>query len=679
MESGGGGATDKMGSSPPPPTKPSKFAVYQNPALSAALTANSLQPSKSSLIFIFSLSSASAFVLLSIISRENGLIEKLRSIDISKDAAYFLAKTIQTMVVLVFIGSMSALLKVISLRRTSKVSKNQPRLTNQQLGLLGIKPKVEQALSESSLKPPKSKPHLSSSSPDALVPLHQSITSSNRKSQAERSNASGGNRLNAFSTSSRSQISPSSIYLVSPASSPLPSLHTSPARDQAVSTPWSGKRPAHAKEIITEEQLEQFLTEVDEKISESAGKLTTPPPTVSGFGIASPATVASSANTSGTKRSTPLRPVRMSPGSQKFTTPPKKGDGEFPPPMSMEESIEAFEHLGIYPQIEQWRDRLRQWFSSVLLNPLLNKMETSHIQLMHSASKLGISISVSPVGSDLPTCGSPTAVSPIDRTKEWQPAFNLDEESLLHQLRASLVQTLDTSIPKFPSNIQQSPQQNALIPIMQECVDAITEHQRLHALMKGEWVKGLLPQSSIRADYTVQRIRELAEGTCLKNYEYLGSGEVYDKKNKKWTLELPTDSHLLLYLFCAFLEHPKWMLHVDPSSYAGAQSSKNPLFLGVLPPKERFPEKYIAVISGVTSTLHPGACVLVAGKQSSPIFAMYWDKKLMFSLQGRTALWDSILLLCHRVKVGYGGIIRGMHLGSSALNMLPVLDSDGED
>lgn len=219
---------------------------------------------------------------------------------------------------------------------------------------------------------------------------------------------------------------------------------------------------------------------------------------------------------------------------------------------------------------------------------------------------------------------------------------------------------------KFPSTIQQSPQQNALIPVMQECVDAITEHQRLHALMKGEWVKGLLPQSSIRADYTVQRIRgkklfstilwstfvnfhlelimfvnfaELAEGTCLKNYEYLGSGEVYDKKNKKWTLELPTDSHLLLYLFCAFLEHPKWMLHVDPSSYAGAQSSKNPLFLGVLPPKERFPEKYIAVISGVTSTLHPGACVLVAGKQSSPIFAMYWDKKLMFSLQVRS-LWD---------------------------------------
>ena len=126
---------------------------------------------------------------------------------------------------------------------------------------------------------------------------------------------------------------------------------------------------------------------------------------------------------------------------------------------------------------------------------------------------------------------------------------------------------------------------------------------------------------------------DLSEGTCLKNYEYLGTGEVYDKKNKKWTLELPTDSHLLLYLFCAFLEHPKWMLHVDPSTYAGAQSSKNPLFLGVLPPKERFPEKYVAIIYGVPSVIHPGACILAVGKKSPPVFSLYWDKKLQLSLQ----------------------------------------------
>ena len=148
-----------------------------------------------------------------------------------------------------------------------------------------------------------------------------------------------------------------------------------------VATPWSSKRASSGKGITTEEELEQFLADVDDIIFESAGKWATPPPTTSGFGIASPNTIATSANGSGTMRSTPLRPVRMSPGSQKFSTPPKKREGDLPPPMSVEESIRAFENVGIYPQIEQWRDRLRQWFSSVLLNPLLNKIDTSHMQV----------------------------------------------------------------------------------------------------------------------------------------------------------------------------------------------------------------------------------------------------------------------------------------------------------
>ncbi|BFG34374.1 hypothetical protein CerSpe_206480 [Prunus speciosa] len=660
-----------------PPPKPAKFSVYQNPSLSAALTANSLRPSKHALLCIFFLSSASAVAFIAMFSRENGLVDNLKLKNLSQEAVYLFSKAIQSFMGLVFLATLFALFRAISLRNAapSKGNSDKPRLTNRQLGLLGIKPKVEQVVSESSKKPPKSKPHMSSPS-DVLVPLHQPITSSNRLSRisANKSNISGGTKMGSISSPSKSPGSTSSLYLVSGGVSPLSSVQNSPGVDSVVSTPWSSKR-ASTREIMSEEKFERFLAEVDEKITESAGKLATPPPTIRGFGAASP----SSANTSGTTRSTPLRPVRMSPGSQKFTTPPKKGEGELPPPMSMEESIHAFERLGIYPQIEQWRDSLRQWFSSVLLNPLLNKIETSHIQVIQAAAKLGVSISISQVGSDLPTARTAT-VSSNDRTKEWQPTLTLDEDGLMHQLRATLVQAIDASASKLPqANLQQTPQQNPLVPIMQECVDAITEHQRLHALMKGELVKGLLPQSSIRAEYTVQRIRELAEGTCLKNYEYLGSGEVYDKKHNKWTLELPTDSHLLLYLFCAFLEHPKWMLHVDPASYAEARSSKNPLFLGVLPPKERFPEKYIAVVSGVPSALHPGASVLVVGRQSPPVFAMYWDKKLQFSLQGMTALWDSILLLCHRIKVEYGGIVRGMHLSSSALSILPVLESEAED
>lgn len=680
-----GGGRDKA--SPPQATaKPSKFAVYQNPAFAAALAAKSLVPSKLTLLSTFFFSSASAFAFLSFSSRENGFIDYLKLKNLSEETAYFLAKILQTAVALLFLGALFALFKAISLHisKNSGVpllspavgTKDQPTLSTRQLALLGIKPRANQVVSEPSKKPPKSKAHLTPSS-ELLVPLHQTITSSNRSSRisTDKLISSGGSKGRPVGIPSKSPGS-SSLYLMPGAVSPLPSSQHSPGPDSVVSSPWLTNRVSPMKDITSEEKLEQFLAEVDEKITESAGKLATPSPTIKGFGIASPNTVVSSANNSGTTRSTPLRPVRMSPGSQKFSTPPKKGEGDLPPPMSLEEAVEAFENLGIYPEIELWRDRLRQWFSSVLLNPLLKKIESSHIQVMEGAAKLGVSITVCQVGE---VSGTST-VSQIDRSKEWLPAYTLDEDGLLHQLRATLIQVLDAAMPKQSiANLQQPPLQNPLIPLMQECVDAVTEHQRLQALLKGELIKGLLPQSSVRTDYVVQRIRELAVGTCVKNYDFLGSGEVYDQMKKKWTPDVPTDSHLLLYLFCAFLEHPKWMLHVDPTSYTGAQSSKNPLFLGVLPPKERFPEKYVAAVSAVPAVLHPGACILVVGKQSPPVFALYWDKKLQFSLQGRTAMWDSILLLCHRINVGYGGIVRGMHLGSSALSLLPVLDTDNEN
>ena len=44
-------------------------------------------------------------------------------------------------------------------------------------------------------------------------------------------------------------------------------------------------------------------------------------------------------------------------------------------------------------------------------------------------------------------------------------------------------------------------------PSIQECLNAVSEHQKLRALMKGDWRKGLVPLSSVTADYTVQRIR----------------------------------------------------------------------------------------------------------------------------------------------------------------------------
>ncbi|KAL0923029.1 hypothetical protein M5K25_007071 [Dendrobium thyrsiflorum] len=646
-----------------------KFSVYQNPTFSAALNSTSLRPSAATLFVISTSFLATIVAFLTMSYWKEVLVKRLARFDIFTGTAFLVSQILQAAVVVVFLATLLALIRALSaldvrkalIASTSKkAAENQKTLTDRQLRLLGLKPKLTDKSEKSDpvKKPPT--PELVSSQPisEPLVPIRKSVFSytprSLRSRSDQRSSSAGKKTVN----------SP-----LSPPSTPY-KYASSPA------TPWSRNSPGSAKGILTEEKLEEFLADVDERIMESeAIAVETPSPTVSGFGIVSPSSIVSSTNASRAARSTPLRPVRMSPGSLQKYTPPKKGEGELPPPMSMEHTVEAFENLGVYPQIEHWRDCLRQWFSSVLIKPLLDKIGTSHILVMQAAARHGVNIAISQVGCDSSNSTMPVHLSPF-YGMEWQPTVTLDEDGFLNQLHSSLVQARDGSMSRSPISGQQQPQQIALLPLIQQCLDAITEHQRLKTLMKGELIKGLLPQSTVPAEFTVQRVRELAEGTCLKNFDYIGNGAGFDKAGEKWTTDVPSDSHLLLYLFCAFLEHPKWMLHVDPQSYSGAQSSKNPLFLGVLPPKDRFPEKYVAVISGVPSVIHPGACVLSIGKQRPPIFFLYWDKKLQFSIQGRTALWDAVLLLCHRIKVGYDGVVRGVHLGSSAFNILPILDSE---
>lgn len=67
---------------------------------------------------------------------------------------------------------------------------------------------------------------------------------------------------------------------------------------------------------------------------------------------------------------------------------------------------------------------------------------------MQTALKLGVNVTVTQVGSDVPTNGTATTASPVDRTKGWQPSYSLDEDALLYQLRATLVQSIDASMRK---------------------------------------------------------------------------------------------------------------------------------------------------------------------------------------------------------------------------------------
>lgn len=64
---------------------------------------------------------------------------------------------------------------------------------------------------------------------------------------------------------------------------------------------------------------------------------------------------------------------------------------------------------------------------------------------MQAAARLGYSINVNQVGSDSTSTRVSSTISPIDGTKEWQQSFTIDEDGILHQLRATLVQSIDAA------------------------------------------------------------------------------------------------------------------------------------------------------------------------------------------------------------------------------------------
>jgi hypothetical protein len=274
---------------------------------------------------------------------------------------------------LVALFTLPAFFRALILYSGNKALANEDKvaLSERQRGLLGLKTSGPEqiGMGEQIKKPPKAKPSTPS---EPIVPIRKSSFSYTPPRSIGQSRigsthlSPGGERLNTGL-----QMSPST---------PLQKFVSSP------STPWSRKSSGSAKGIQTEVMLDQFLASLDEnidKIMDSETKAATPPATITSFGLATPISVAASTTPSGATRSTPLRPVRMSPGShQKYSTPPKKGEGELPPPMSLEQAVEAFGNLGVYPEIEQWRDNLRQWFSSVVMNPLVQKIRTSHIQVL---------------------------------------------------------------------------------------------------------------------------------------------------------------------------------------------------------------------------------------------------------------------------------------------------------
>jgi len=134
-----------------------------------------------------------------------------------------------------------------------------------------------------------------------------------------------------------------------------------------------------------------------------------------------------------------------------------------------------------------------------------------------------------------------------------------------------------------------------------------------------------------------------------------GEGKVLGKG--PWPVDLPTDSHLLAYLFCVYLAHPGWCftksLHqaAQPTPPSPSASSAlpspcpcpaplGPLFVGSTLPASLGTSlapsrKLLAVVESLSGLANADVDVLVISQACPAVFRVVWDRTLQFCSQVR--------------------------------------------
>ncbi|NXD87615.1 TM209 protein, partial [Halcyon senegalensis] len=145
-------------------------------------------------------------------------------------------------------------------------------------------------------------------------------------------------------------------------------------------------------------------------------------------------------------------------------------------------------------------------------------------------------------------------------------------------MNRQLLDHMDSWTAKFRNWINET----ILVPLVQEIESVSTQMRRMGCpeLQIGEASISSLKQAALvkapliptlnalvqyldltpNQEYLVERIKELSQGGCMSSFRWNRGG---DFKGRKWDTDLPTDSSIIMHVFCTYLDsrlppHPKY-------------------------------------------------------------------------------------------------------------------------
>ncbi|XP_049290398.1 transmembrane protein 209 [Anopheles funestus] len=166
-------------------------------------------------------------------------------------------------------------------------------------------------------------------------------------------------------------------------------------------------------------------------------------------------------------------------------------------------------------------------------------------------------------------------------------------------------------------------------------------------------------EMSTNQEYMVQRIKDLAKGSCLADYRW-NSGSAY--KGISWDEHLPTDSAIIFHLFCTYLDS-----QLRPLPQPGGRPFYNRYV--VVGDKKTTKETLAEV-----NAKNKAKCAILCSNPLKPKFNFVSDDKIHSCSYDRNNLFYVIIQFLMYMKTHHECSLEGINLGKSGINILCCID-----
>nr|XP_016853879.1 PREDICTED: transmembrane protein 209 [Anolis carolinensis] len=229
-----------------------------------------------------------------------------------------------------------------------------------------------------------------------------------------------------------------------------------------------------------------------------------------------------------------------------------------------------------------------------------------------------------------------------------------------------LLDHMDTWTAKFRNWINET----ILVPLVQEIESVSTQLRRMgcpelqigdasiSSLKQAALVKApLIPTLNTivqyldltpNQEYLVERIKELSQGGCMSSFRWNRGG---DFKARKWDTDLPTDSAILMHVFCTYLDarlppHPKY------------------------PDGKTFTSQHFIQTPDKPDVSNENLFCIYQSSVNPPHYELVYQRQVYNLPKGRNNLFHTLLMFLYIIKTKESGMLGRVNLGLSGVNVL---------